>query len=230
MFRRLAPITAGLVAIAISAPIPSSASFRIHPPKILIDNSRISTISNPATQELLKNYMVQAQKVAQDWYIPIVRILGAEPVDKPKEVTLWMDPQYDGVAETGGGRIRISSDYVSKHPDDLGMIVHELAHVVQDYHHDVPGWLVEGIADYVRWFNYEPVDKRPHPRGPRADARAAYRTTAAFLDWAQRTYNHNLVKKLNKAAQDGTYTEDLWKDLTGKTLDQLNDEWKATLK
>ena len=47
----------------------------------------------------------------------------------------------------------------------IGSVVHELVHVVQEYGRArrenpeatrSPGWLVEGLADYIRWFLYEP--------------------------------------------------------------------------
>lgn len=69
------------------------------------------------------------------------------------------------------------------HPDDQGAIVHEMVHVVQQYRgRGNPGWLVEGIADYFRWFVYEPPSKQPHPDLSRASYRDSYRTTAAFLN------------------------------------------------
>jgi len=124
--------------------------------------------------------------------------------------------------------IQVSAKYALAHPNDLGMIVHEMVHVVQSYPTYNPVWLVEGIADYVRWFFYEPVDKRPRPNLARASARDSYQTTAAFLYWAANKYNKDLVPKLNAALIAKQYKESLFKDLTGKTLDELNDEWKAS--
>ena len=122
---------------------------------------------------------------------------------------------------------------VAQRADDGGMIVHEMVHVVQSYKHyndtDAPGWLVEGIADYVRWFFYEPLSVHPHPKAADADARKSYRVTAAFLFWASNRYDADLVPKLNAALQANTYTEGLFNDLTGKTLDDLNAEWKASI-
>ena len=52
----------------------------------------------------------------------------------------------------------------------VGSVIHEEVHVVQQYGYgrrrggtSNPVWLVEGVADYIRWFKYEPEDKRPHP-------------------------------------------------------------------
>lgn len=110
------------------------------------------------------------------------------------------------------------------------MIVHEMVHVVQSYPTYDPVWLVEGIADYVRWFFYEPVGKRPRPNPAKATARDSYQTTGAFLYWASCHYDLDLVPKLSKAFQANTYKEDLFRQFTGRTLDQLNDEWLPSLR
>ena len=91
-----------------------------------------------------------------------------------------------------------------------------------------PGWLVEGLADYVRWFLYE-----PQTRGAEITARniarakfdASYRVSANFLNWVIQTYDRNLVAKLNAAARQGEYSAQLWKEATGKTVEELGEEW-----
>ena len=54
--------------------------------------------------------------------------------------------------------------------------------------------------------------------------------TAAFLDYVTEKYDKGLVKKLNQAMREGEYTEELWKKLAKKTVQELNDEWRASLK
>jgi hypothetical protein len=180
--------------------------------------------------KLAKEYV----KVAKDNFPLIIRSLklDAHPIAKP--VVITVSYAYGGVAATTAegsvAQMVVSAKYALAHPNDLGMIVHEMVHVVQSYPNDDPGWLVEGIADWVRWFKYEPVANRPHPSAAKADARGSYQTTAAFLDWATKKYDANLIPKLNAALQANTYKESLWQEYTGKTLDQLNDEWIASLK
>jgi hypothetical protein len=43
-------------------------------------------------------------------------------------------------------------------PDEFAMLIHELTHVIQQYPHSPikRGWVTEGIADYVRFFHYQP--------------------------------------------------------------------------
>ena len=86
-----------------------------------------------------------------------------------------------GIAHTSGAKITISTEWIGKHPDDFGMVIHELCHVVQSYPKGV-GWITEGIADYIRYFKYEP---RPTPPkvGAKASYKDGYKTSATFLAW-----------------------------------------------
>jgi hypothetical protein len=46
---------------------------------------------------------------------------------------------------------------------------------------------------------------------------------------ATNKYDKDLVRKLNAAARDGKYTEKMWPDLTGHSLDDLDAGWRAEL-
>ena len=68
-----------------------------------------------------------------------------------KKVVFTIDPDYDGVAETGNDKVRFNPRWLTAHPEDIDVVTHEAMHIVQAYTHPVPGWLTEGIADYVRY-------------------------------------------------------------------------------
>ncbi len=106
------------------------------------------------------------------------------------------------------------------------------------------GWLTEGIPDYIRWFLYEP---QSHGAGPayiqgRIDSDAkkgrvyepkyndSYRISANFLNFVSTKYDRHLVTNLNDALRQGKYYDDIWADLTGKTLPELNAEWLARVR
>jgi len=42
-------------------------------------------------------------------------------------------------------------------------------------------------------------------------------------------YDKNLIQQRKTAMREGKYSEELWKKETGKTVAELNDEWKADL-
>jgi hypothetical protein len=141
-----------------------------------------------------------------------------------------------GVAHTAGTQVVCAGPWFRQNRDGeaLGAVVHELVHVVQRYHpvaeaEPQPGWLVEGVADYIRWFLYEPAALRPRPDPARAKYTDSYRTTAAFLSYLVETHDRELVRKLNAALREGRYRPDLWKMWLGKTAEELWVEYVRTL-
>src|SRR6185295_19698922 len=93
----------------------------------------------------------------------------------------------------------------------------------------MPGWLIEGIPDYIRWYLYEPQTKGAEITArnlARAKYDASYRVTGNFLNWVSEKYDTNIVVKLNAAGRAGKYSDEVWKTSTGKTAQELGDEWK----
>lgn len=171
----------------------------------------------------LKEWGNKAGTLCVEWFPKIAALLPSEGFTAPKEVTLYFDPGMKGVAHAANGKITISAAFVRAHPDDLGMVVHELTHVVQSYPPGGPGWLVEGIADYIRIVHFEP--QAPRPKLTRlASYKDAYKTTAMFLEWIEKHHSADLVAKMNAALRKGEYNDALWERLTGKTVDEL---WKS---
>ncbi|WP_075162109.1 basic secretory protein-like protein [Chthonomonas calidirosea] len=174
-------------------------------------------------------WLQQAKDLCEVWYPRIVKLLASPGFVPPDHVTLRFR-NMDGVAYTAGDVITISADYVRHHPDDLGMVIHELTHVVQSYPSSNAGWLVEGIADYVRFFFYEPKAPRPYINIEKATYHDAYRTTAAFLAWATSKYDKHLVQQLNQALREGKFDISLFQKYTGRDVDTLWNEFIADIK
>lgn len=120
-----------------------------------------------------------------------------------KAVVFSIDTAYDGVAATGGGRIVYNPKWFDKHPGDIDVVTHEVMHVVQNYgRSNGPGWLTEGIADYVR-FKYgvdNPGAKWTLPDFKDTQSyKNSYRITARFLHWLETTNgNKGIVTKLDE--------------------------------
>lgn len=177
----------------------------------------------------LKEWGNKAGTLCVEWFPKIAKLLLSDGFEAPKVVALYFDPTMKGVAHAANGKITISAPFVRAHPDDWGMVVHELTHVVQSYPNGGPGWLVEGIADYIRIVHFEP--QAPRPKLTRlASYRDAYKTTAMFLEWIEKQHAPGLVVKLNAALRKGTYRDELWKEITGKTVDELWTAFVETLK
>jgi hypothetical protein len=142
-----------------------------------------------------------------------------------KTVTFIIDPNYDGVAATSDGIVRYNPKWMLKAPTDIDVVTHEVMHIVQDYGNtNGPGWLTEGIADYVRYkFGVDNAGanwKLPAYKTGQSYTNS-YRITARFLAWIEKNYKADLVKNLDSALRMHTYTDDIWKQQTGKTLDEL---------
>lgn len=145
-----------------------------------------------------------------------------------KAVTFSIDTAYKGVAATGGGRIVYNPEWFVKHPGDIDVVTHEVMHVVQNYGNGGgPGWLTEGIADYVR-FKYGVDNPGANwtltPFKPEHSYKNAYRITARFLNWLETHGNKGIVVKLDNIMRTHTYSATTWQDLTGKSVDEL---WTA---
>jgi hypothetical protein len=178
----------------------------------------------------LKEWGEKAAKLCLAWYPRISHTLRSDGYTPPEAILLVFEKDCDNPAETSGNRIVISPRWVRAHPDDFGMVIHELTHVVQSYPGEGSGWLVEGIADYVRFWQFEPEAPRAPIDPDRASYRDAYRTTAAFLAWAQGRYDVRLVHRLNRDLRASTYTDAAFKTYTGKKLDTLWEEFTRHLR
>jgi hypothetical protein len=156
--------------------------------------------------------------------------LKSEGYRPPHLVTMKLSSRYNGVAMAGGERITGSVKFFKAHPDDVGAMIHETTHIVQRYRsRSNPGWLVEGVADYVRFFKYEP-GKIGRLNVNRARYNGSYRVTAAFLAFVTEKYDPQLVPKLNQLMREGRYKDDTFETLTGRTLQELDDDWQAALR
>jgi Peptidase of plants and bacteria len=201
------------------------------------------TIDTSDTPDLTQWARTKLAPVVRKWYPKIVKMLPSKGFKAPRQFTIVFRNRMRGVAGTSGSRIVCGAPWFrrSLEGEARGAVVHEMVHVVQDYgwarrrHPDAtrpPGWLVEGIADYIRWYHYEPqshgaeISRRALPR---VRYNASYRPTANFLNWVSQTRDKHLVRQLNAAIRDGQYNEELWQKLTGRTLPALGDAWKAAL-
>jgi hypothetical protein len=222
------------------APEAAASPFMIRSPdgycEISIDTSGAPDLKEWAEQKL--------GPVLAEWYPKIVAMLPSEGYSAPKRFSVTIKPG-NGVAATGGTRVTANSTWLKGElkGEAVGALVHEEVHVVQQYRgrrgnpdfKPAPGWLVEGIPDYIRWFLYEPQSHGADVAWLRTrrnvslkyDAR--YRVTANFLNYVVEHYDpkKELITKLNAACRQGQYTDDLWQDCTGQPLLALNDEWKT---
>ena len=172
-----------------------------------------------------------------DWYPKIVEMLPSEGYSAPERFTIYFHADMPGVAHAMGAEIHCAEPWFSNNLDGeaAGAVVHEMVHIVQQYGRTRgaqrnPGWMVEGLADYIRWFLYEPAEKRRTPNPDRANYTDSYQTTAAFLNYVVDKHDPKLIETFNAAMRNGEYDESLWEESTGKSVDELWAEYVRTLK
>jgi hypothetical protein len=145
--------------------------------------------------------------------------------DAAKKVIFVVDPGYNGIAATGGGRIVYNPEWFQKNPNDIDIVTHEVMHIVQNYGRNrIPGWVTEGIADYAR-YKYGLYNKEANwsLTELKEDHKfnSSYRITARFFTWLENHKNKEIIDRLDSAAREGAYQDSFWKDLTGKTVEEL---------
>lgn len=197
---------------------------------ITIDTNESPDLSNWAKQKLAP--------VVSKWYPLIVQMLPSKGYSAPTRVEITISDSIDGVAYTSGNRVSCNGVWFKRQLDGeaLGAVVHELVHVVQQYRwgerQKTPGWLVEGIPDYIRWFLYEPESggaliNRSRAKLVKHDA--SYRVSANFIHWVSNKYGSSLMQKLNARLREGRYDDSFWREYTGIELVDLATTWRESL-
>jgi hypothetical protein len=171
----------------------------------------------------VKEWAEKARDLCEKWYPIIAEALPSKDFTPPREVKLVFKDEKKGIAYTTNAKITVVADWIRKHPDDFGLVIHELCHVVQSYPKGV-GWLTEGIADYIRNYKYEP--KQPGKVGAKSSYKDGYKTAAVFLAWIEKSKDKDFIRKMNEALRTGKYKDGLFTEWAGADVDAL---WKEFL-
>ncbi|WP_314591112.1 basic secretory protein-like protein [Paenibacillus terrigena] len=179
----------------------------------------INEVDNPAINPIISDFV----ELYFDVY-PKLLTKYSDPKTATKKVILKFDPTYDGVAYADDGMIVVSSKWILNHPWDLGLFTHELTHIVQSYprYDNETGWITEGIADYVRYV-YGPHHEDWKFREPKEtdNYNSGYGETARFLLWIEQNKNNKVVEILNKQMQQNTFHINVFKEITGQSVEDL---------
>jgi hypothetical protein len=202
------------------------------------------TINATIAPDLMEWADTKLRPVVQEWYPKIVAMLPSDGFKPRTNLTIRFRDDMDEIpASAGGNSINCNAGWFRKElkREACGSVVHEMVHVVQNYRRirrdnpdatRMPDWLIEGIPDYIRWYLYEPQTKGAEISQrnlAKAKYDASYRVTGNFLNWVTTKYDTNIVVKLNTAGRQGKYSAEIWKTSTGKTVQELGDEWKKAL-
>lgn len=203
-----------------------------------VDGKATIAINTSAAPELTGWATNKLAPVLAEWYPKIVALLPSPGFTAPTHFTITVK-DMGGVAYTTGTHVSVSRKWIQDemNREAVGSLVHEAVHVVQQYNFGrAPGWIVEGMADYVRWFIYEPqshgadiVWMRHLGKKFSPHYNDSYRVSANFLNWVTKKYDSNIVPEVNAALRDEKYSDDFWKQHTGKTVEELGAEWKKDI-
>jgi len=190
-------------------------------------SSSITVILNTEEVPNLTGWGDVSKKIIEDWNSNVLDLLGMLHTNGEDTVFLTLKNLEEGIAWTDGNKIEVTSFWIQKKPDDFGLIVHELVHVHQAYPQFEPGWVTEGIADYIRWGFYEEKPLTWFPINESVDGyKNSYQITGGFFLWLEQFIEEGLVKRLNLAMKTETYTDDLFESMTHIPLPDL---WKQYL-
>lgn len=199
------------------------------------------TIDATAAPDLVEWSRERLRPVIEEWYPRLVELLPSPGFQPPANVVFRYRHDMGGTpASAGGNRVNLNTRWFrgELQREALGAVVHEMVHVVQSYGRArrrepgftrTPGWLVEGIADYIRWFLYEPETRGAEiteRNFDRARHDASYRITGNFLNWVTERHDPEIVPVLNAAAREARYSESIWKERTGLSLEELGEAWR----
>jgi hypothetical protein len=183
-------------------------------------NSAVRVEVDTANAPQLADWAQQLKGMIGGWWPVITRTLASPGYQAPDVVHIQfhdLSPPNVG-AFTRGDTVVVNLTDISAHRDDFGRVAHELVHVVQAIS---PGpniaWLVEGIADYVRYYVLLPRDPRRVFNPSQVDYQRGYQPAAALLDWVERTYGAGSVRRINAAMRQGGDGEAELLKITGAT-------------
>jgi hypothetical protein len=169
------------------------------------------------------------QKLINTFFEVYPKEVKAYNKNSMKKVVFTIEPGYNGVAAAHNGRIFFSPAWFVKNPQDIDVVTHECMHIVQSYGGGSgPGWITEGIADYVRHkmgVNNEGSNWKLPEYSAKQNFTNAYRVTARFFVWIEKNYDKKFVRKLDKAMREKSYTANFAKEHTGKTFEELWTEY-----
>jgi len=174
---------------------------------------------------------VISEKLKETFFEVYPKLVNRFNQEAAPKVVFVIEPKYEGVAATSRGRVIFSPAWYEKNPDDIDVVTHEVMHIVQDYGRtNGPWWLTEGIADYVRYrygVGNEAAGWKLPDVNPDQNYTNSYRITARFLAWLEEKKDEKIVDKLDKVMREHNYRDEVWKELTGKSVDELWKEYIA---
>jgi hypothetical protein len=186
----------------------------------------------------MRDLAERARRTGDEVYPKILVLLADETTKSPRQFDIVFTRRLKSFAAgaTQGSKISLNAAWLALHPEDLDqLLAHEMTHVAQKYRFApfyrtrAPAWWEEGIASYVPYkvgfmegsWCAQCTAEFPHYL-------SGYSCAGAFLFYVDKLYGSNVVRRLNSSLRRGSYSDALFADATGKSLQELWDGFKST--
>jgi hypothetical protein len=230
-------LIAVLIALAVS--LPASA-----------DQLAVRSLVDASCPADMRDYAIATNDLFAVWVPKINEILyGADHKPPFEDILIVFEPGIRVPAFASRNQIHADCAYIKVMKDDYrGMLVHEVTHVVQSYPtgQTGAGWVVEGIADYIRHKYFEKDisatlrldgegrlygygDAEPYFQSLQKNHvdlsdkgyLKSYTVASTFLFWLESNKNPRIVRELNLALSQDRYSPERFQQLCGTPLDAL---------
>lgn len=190
----------------------AGALYSIAGSKVMVNGEVYSTIIDFFN----RNYPQIYYKYGDEYYEP--------------KITLNFDPTYlrDDPASVVGNTINININWFNANPEKASVLIYYIATTVLDYNPSAEAWMKNGINYYIAAefgaYGYELAGM--YSGGSYLDDAAE---CASFFKWIEAKYNTNIAYRLDKLLSSTTWYEaSFWRDETGRSLEQLWAQYKAS--
>ncbi|WP_437551953.1 basic secretory protein-like protein [Sorangium sp. So ce367] len=182
-----------------------------------LDVTTVPDFDDVILEDMICTFYTVYPQLAQRFNPAAATTVGLHITDQP------------GIAWASGTNTFYNRQFMLDNPLGADVVVHETMHVVQlGYWGEVPGWIIEGGADYVRdaygLKNEEAGWSIPSGWTYGSHYLFGYGDAAAFFKWMDATHRVGLppvVDALDDILRQGAYSSETWVDLTGYDLETL---------
>ncbi len=177
------------------------------------------------SRELLSGAVYEKlEYLVSNYYSRIYSKYG-DSITRPT-ITVYIDTGYNrnDACYAIEKSIYLNPTWFENNPDDVESILSAIMGTIQSYDSDVPEWIETGIQSYVR-AEFKSLYASKTWSIPSVYKGNSYEEggiyAASFLRWINSQVEVDLIYRLHKMAQSGTYDESFWKTETGMSLGQL---------
>jgi len=179
----------------------------------------------------MADFSKKAHQIGDEMYPVVLKLMAEDPSILPQQFDLVFRktlkvPAYALPRER---KIVLNAEWFTKHPDDVGAVVHEMVHIAQDHAPGAPSYWTEGVADYVRHkLGYTNSWSHPRCSAEFPHYTSGYWCTSAFLMYLDEQFGSNIVHQLNAALRQRPYSDAFFAGATGKPIEQLWADFQKT--